>query len=477
MSIKNWFLRRVNGLTTRVDLPRRAVVRSPVLGTGSRDEPAVVRRDARRSPVDATHAGGVPAAPHLGPYAALVAAIREELETFVVSHLRLHLAIAERDRYLLTSIDVHPLAPDDVELLRRFMREFKPEQIKHYLAKEVIGALPNAAAIDLSQFAGLNAGRDDADDDDSYSELLAELKSAKPVPGLRPFEVSLIGRWSEATAGANSRTGVPATPLAGRNAEIAIEDSNGSRLVLLRSVQPGRRYAIGKGEGCEIVVNGVYASRRHCEVWLDHDAWWVTDTGSTNGVRVERAGGVLGRSVSPAGLQGAAAVIEVTPGARIVLSAQAEGSAADYPRVTLDVGREGAATATPIAPAIASPATPSTPIVKARDSEWTITAHMASGVRAVNLREGELPFSIGRSRNQTLVVDWAHEGVSGHHLDITAIDADGATVVVHGDNGVRIAGTSYPPGARLRWKAGESMAIGRVIGHEPECGLTLAHRG
>ena len=194
-------------------------------------------------------------------------------------------------------------------------------------------------------------------------------------------------------------------------------------------------------------------------------------------VRVERAGGVLGRSVSPAGLQGAAAVIEVTPGARIVLSAQAEGSSADYPRVTLDVDREGAATATPIAPGIASPATPSTPIVKARDSEWTITAHMASGVRAVNLREGELPFSIGRSRNQTLVVDWAHEGVSGHHLDITAIDADGATVVVHGDNGVRIAGTSYPPGARLRWNAGESIAIGRVIGHEPECGLTLAHRG
>ena len=31
----------------------------------------------------------------------------------------------------------------------------------------------------------------------SYSELLAELQSAKPAPGLRPFEVSLIGRWSE----------------------------------------------------------------------------------------------------------------------------------------------------------------------------------------------------------------------------------------------------------------------------------------
>jgi hypothetical protein len=478
MPIKNWFLRRVNGLTTRVDLPRPAgVPRSPVLGKWSIDEPALVRRDPRRSAPDSTHTIGAPTAPNLGPYAALVAAIREELETFVVSYLRLHLAIAERDRYLLTSIDVSAPAPDDAELLRRFMREFKPEQIKHYLAKEVIGALPNAAAIDLTQFAGLNAGRDEDEDDEGYSELLAELKSARPGPVVRPFEVSLIGRWSEAGAGANSRTGVPSTPLAGRSAEIAIEDGSGRRHVLLRAVAPGRRFAIGKDERCDIVVNGVYVSRRHCEVWLDHGAWWVADTGSTNGVRVERAGAVLGRSVSPASLQGTASVIEVTPGARIVLSAQADGTVADYPRVTLDVGREAAAAATPVAPAVASPATPSTPIVNARGSEWTITARMASGVRTVDLRGGELPFSIGRSRNQKLVVDWAHEGVSGHHLDISAIDAEGASVIVHGDNGVRIGGRLYPPGAQLRWKAGESMALGSGAGHEPECGLTLAHRG
>ena len=37
------------------------------------------------------------------------------------------------------------------------MREFKPEQIKRYLAKEVIGRLPNASAIDLAHFGGLNA--------------------------------------------------------------------------------------------------------------------------------------------------------------------------------------------------------------------------------------------------------------------------------------------------------------------------------
>jgi hypothetical protein len=97
-------------------------------------------------------------------------------------------------------------------------------------------------------------------------------------------------------------------------------------------------------------------------------------------------------------------------------------------------------------------------------------------MRTVELDAQELPFSIGRSRDQALAIDWAHEGVSGHHVDITAIDESGVTVVVHGDNGIRLAGTSYPPGSRMQWKSGESIALGRVIGREPECELTLSHR-
>ena len=116
---------------------------------------------------------------------------------------------------------MHPNA----ELIQRFIREFRPEQIKEYLAKEVIGALPNASAIDLSQFSGLNAERGDEDaDDDGYSELLAELRSANPAPTARLFEVNLIGRWSEAgPTGPAARGRTPSTPLAGCDIEIAIE--------------------------------------------------------------------------------------------------------------------------------------------------------------------------------------------------------------------------------------------------------------
>ena len=194
MSLKNWILHKMNGLANRVDLPR-----SPVLSAGVIRSPVVMRRNPGRTTA-ALAPGAASPAPHLGPYAPLIAAIRDELEHFVVSYLRLHLAIAERDRYLLTSIDVSAIGSDDAaELLHRFIREFRPEQIKHYLAKEIIGGLPNASAIDLSQFAGLNTGRGDEDteDDDSYSELLAELRSAKPAPGARTYEVRLIGRWSE----------------------------------------------------------------------------------------------------------------------------------------------------------------------------------------------------------------------------------------------------------------------------------------
>src|SRR6266567_182818 len=310
MSLKNWILHKMNGMANRVDLPR-----SPVLSAGVIRSPVVMRSNPARTTA-APAPGAASPAPHLGPYAPLIAAIREELEQFVVSYLRLHLAIAERDRYLLTSIDVRATGPDDAEeLLRRFTREFRPEQIKLYLAKEVIGGLPNAGAIDLSQFAGLNVGHDDEDaaDDDDYSELLAELRHAKPAPGVRPYEVSLIGRWSElgsAEARASSRADALRTPLAGRSAEIAIEDAGGSRDLVLQSVVPGRRYVIGKGEECDIVVHGVYASRRHCEIWLENGKWRVADTGSTNGIRIESTSGVIARFPSDA-LSARSAAIEL----------------------------------------------------------------------------------------------------------------------------------------------------------------------
>jgi hypothetical protein len=52
--------------------------------------------------------------------------------------------------------------------------------------------------------------------------------------------VNLIGRWSEVgPVGSAARPHAPATPLAGATSRFAIEDADGSRHVVLRSVVPG----------------------------------------------------------------------------------------------------------------------------------------------------------------------------------------------------------------------------------------------
>jgi hypothetical protein len=115
-----------------------------------------------------------------------------------------------------------------------------------------------------------------------------------------------------------------------------------------------------------------------------------------------------------------------------------------------------------------------TPVAAPRAAgRLALVVRMASGPRTIELPEGAAPFRVGRSRSQMLVIDWAHESVSGHHVDIVEPDATGAHVVVHGDNGVRVEGTRHAAGARFRWKVGETMLLGDGSEREPECSLTL----
>jgi hypothetical protein len=472
MSLKSWVLdhvHRMNGLVARVDLPAHDPAPESTHESTQAHDSVLINAE------------------HLGVYGPLITAIRDELEHFVASHVRLHLAIADRDRFLLTSIGVRcPGAAEARQLLQQFMHEFKPEQVKRYLAREVIGGLPNAAAIDLSQFAGLfdADARDDADEGGEYHELLAALRSTPASTALRPYQVSVLGRWTELDfarpVAAHAHPGAtPTTPLAGQRCEFDIEDGDGRRRVVLQAVVPGRRYVVGKGEGCDIRVNGTYTSRRHAEIWIDKDAWWVTDAGSTNGIRVESPAGVLERTGPATAAASIEQPIRFAEGARIVLSARAEGPASEYPWLAMRSPASAAARLTPIAAAAGSPKTPLTAIMPARSAEsvFKITAFLAGGVRTLEMHPGALPVTVGRSRNQTLVVDRRHEGVSGHHLDIVELDESGAQVVVHGDNGVLIEGVPHATGARFRWKVGETMVLGASPHDHPTCTLTLTRQG
>ena len=502
MSLKSWMLEqvhRIGPLHERSDLPPRD-------GRESAHEPSLWRAETGAPP----HAGHEPALPpldHLGPYGALITSVRAALEHFIVEQLRLHLAIAERDRFLLTSLGVH--CADDGQahdLLTRFMQEFKPEQVKRYLAREVIAGLPNASALDLSQFAGLIDADATDDDHNEYRDLLVALRGDAPPPSASAYQVSVVGRWSEldpAAHGAATGAASAATPLAGQRSEWDVEDGDGRRRLVLQAVIPGRRYVVGKGEGADLRVNAAYVSRRHAELWLDKGRWWVADAGSTNGIRVESAGGGVERSGGAAGRGGAP--LSLGDGARLVLSAQAEGSAADYPSLSL----RGAAVAarlssgglaTPIArgtatagtaaaaSATATPNTALTPILAAAEAAviapalaprdaadaLILTAQLASGERRLVLSAASLPLAIGRSRNQQLVIDRSHESVSGHHLDILAVDDRAADVRVHGDNGVVVGGVVHPAGALLRWALGETLILAPTLPGDVPCTLSLS---
>ena len=138
------------------------------------------------------------------------------------------------------------------------------------------------------------------------------------------------------------------------------------------------------------------------------------------------------------------------------------------------------------APSVATRPTPiaaaawKTPLTASRpatEPAFTITASQSSGVRSLDVDAAMLPISVGRSRNQTLVVDRRHDAVSGHHLDVIALDEAGAEVVVHGDNGVSVDDTRHAAGARFRWVVGQTLVLGTTEGTAPSLALAHAKRG
>src|SRR5687767_7740316 len=43
---------------------------------------------------------------------------------------------------------------------------------------------------------------------------------------------------------------------------------------------------VGRAQTCQLVLDSSHVSRMHAQFWLEHDAMWVEDLGSRNGVLV-----------------------------------------------------------------------------------------------------------------------------------------------------------------------------------------------
>ena len=214
MSLKTLLLGRMNRLFTRADLPprddashtRRAMRASRCASPPAR-EPVAQRRAAAASSTSA------PIAPLVGRDPRGARALRREPPAPAPRDRRARPLPAHR-----RSTSSASAATTTRELLQRFMREFKPEQIKHYLAQEIIARLPNASAIDLAQFAGLNAGGERRGDEPTTPTATCWPSCAatsRDAP--QPYEVTLVGRWSEPTRPPR-RAGAGAPPRAPRHA-------------------------------------------------------------------------------------------------------------------------------------------------------------------------------------------------------------------------------------------------------------------
>ena len=71
-------------------------------------------------------------------------------------------------------------------------------------------------------------------------------------------------------------------------------------------------------------------------------------------------------------------------------------------------------------------------------------------------------------------IEVVRDPVPAHTVDLLEPDPAGVQAIVHGDNGVTVAGIEHPAGTQFRWEVGQTMRLGRAVNDEPECTLMLS---
>ena len=46
---------------------------------------------------------------------------------------------------------------------------------------------------------------------------------------------------------------------------------------------PGRGVIVGRGKDCDIIINSMFLSLEHFQIWCDKGEWYIADMGSKNG--------------------------------------------------------------------------------------------------------------------------------------------------------------------------------------------------
>ena len=342
MSFKTWFLdglQTVGGAVTRADLGEAV---APHARGG---EPVLDASEPRRRRARAARATRLQ---HLGAYGPLdrrdprgARALRREPGAPASRHRRARPLPAHVDRGRARRPTTSAR-----RLLARFMREFKPEQVKRYLAREVIAGLPNAARSTCRSSPASMRCRARAERRARRWRLPRADRGARGGAGRErrrgPIGSTLMGRWAELDAPRRRPRRCGRAPArdaghAARTARAARSTSrtrDGRRRVELPRSSPAAATSSARTKAATSASNGTLREPPPCEVWLEGGAWWVADAGSTNGIRVEPARAHRRAAVERVDAHADA----LRPAIGSSLSARAEGPRGRYPWLALRRG-------------------------------------------------------------------------------------------------------------------------------------------
>jgi hypothetical protein len=388
-----------------------------------------------------------------------------------------HLNFAPGDALFLERIEISAKGDASVDLLARFMKEFRPQvridYVRHELGKDL------GRNLMLDQFTGIwDASADESapggapPPEDAFDKILAGLGST----GKGGFRVRLIGHWGEKPAPRPVAGGVSPGQRAGARLHLTLWDGEAPAEGRPVSVQVYptalcRKGGESEGDDRRLPIEGTYVSGLHGILEWDGVAATVSDGPSRNGLWLNDT---RLKANEPRRL---------TAGDLLRFSSPEDRDAAHYPRLRVDrvEGAQGVPVAghTPVTTPVAgvTPVTlgegvsAATPTVRALA---LLSILDAGGSRQLDVTR--LPFRIGRGRGQDYVIPDGNAGASREHLVILEMDERGAKVshpAATKLGGRWGDGGKEPLAAEFRWPWGREILLAPDYPKAPPVRLTL----
>lgn len=417
-----------------------------------------------------------------GRFQEIVDALRQALTRLAEDDFQAYHAI-DPDLYCqVTLIEIQPVGTVNASTLNDLLfRINQPAVIAEFIQRELLRDLPMGRFFDFSKFEKLAhlpgelvQEKVEADNDEDADLMRDFGGSDSPIPLAGQY--AIMFHWDALRK--PQQNALPADAW-------QLEDAQGTRTVNLVRRDAQHKIVLGLGEGVDIRIDGKFTSSRHAALWFEHGTWWFEDLRSSNGSRVIRHGREDYVFPPRSANLGSAPAVEVGSGSAIFLAANMEGPRAHFPKLTLPSGegysvtRNSESPSTPVASSASSAPSPAEAgrAKGAPSYSWDrppdalLQIADSAGSHRVPVYALALPFRIGRDPEADYKVPQAHTTVSAYHLEIQAIEVNGALLRIMGLNGAKMGNQNLPQNSQMHWTWGSSLVIGTP--EKSSCQLTL----